>query len=405
MLNPWLTFSTRYVLRTYPALQSHSDASWFKVLSEKDILSTDEGNRILVMLSKLATSARVYPRRFILEDVRYDPRPKVRGGFASVHVGLYQKRSICAKVIPNEEDMNVSVVHFACVKEVILWAHLQHRNILPFYGVHQLSEDSDFCLVSPWMNNGTICEFAARENLSQQSRMPLISDVIDGLLYLHELNIVHSDLKGHNVLISDHRRALITDFGISHIATATARPGRTESLIGATVRWAPPEYLDNEKSKRPTKAWDVWSFGCLCYEVLSRRVPFHECRSDTQVIVALLKSELPSRPELGCDIWDQIDDPTWDLMKACWELKPEDRPTLWDIRSDFEKLGVQDDRPSVPASPWSDTTPSYPGGESLVEHNLERLEKILLEVSVYFLPPNDERNLIRGSKTFLVGIA
>ncbi|KAF9447338.1 kinase-like protein [Macrolepiota fuliginosa MF-IS2] len=294
------------------------------------------------MLCKLATSARVYPSHFVLKDVTYEDRYATKGGFASVHKGLYRKMNVCIKLIENQTDIS------ACIKELILWAHLLHPNILPFHGVYQVSGDSNICLISPWMDNGTLCEYSNK--LTPASRLPLISDVIDGLLYLHELNIVHSDLKGANVLVSDQGRALITDFGISHIATATAGQKCTSSLIGATARWAPPEAFDREGPIRPTKPQDVWSFGCLCYEVLSRKPPFHQYQRDYQLIAALIRKETPLRPEPGHEDWDEINDLVWALMETRWRCSPEDRLDIQSIHGHFAKLDFQDDRPELSRS-------------------------------------------------------
>lgn len=63
--------------------------------------------------------------------------------------------------------------------------------------------------------------------------------------------------------MSDDGRALITDFGLSHIGVATTKQTTT---CGGTTRWMAPELLDDILDK-PTKECDVWSFGCLCYEV------------------------------------------------------------------------------------------------------------------------------------------
>lgn len=77
-----------------------------------------------------------------------------------------------------------------------------------------------------------------------------------------ELNITQE-----NILVSDEGRALIGDFGISHIAMTT---NPSSLLSSGTLRWAAPELLqaiDSVSNPRPTMQSDVWSFGCVCYEV------------------------------------------------------------------------------------------------------------------------------------------
>jgi serine/threonine protein kinase len=96
-------------------------------------------------------------------------------------------------------------------------------------------------------------------------------DVIDGLCYLHRLDVVHGGLdpvrvvlpivaftfdrvhSQQNVLISDNGRALIT--GLEGEASETS-----------SARYLAPESIE-EGDMQPTKAADIWSFGCICYEV------------------------------------------------------------------------------------------------------------------------------------------
>lgn len=99
------------------------------------------------------------------------------------------------------------------VTEAVIWRQLSHSNVLPFYGIHQLDSDPQrLCLVSPWMENGTLREFLAR--VSNTYCVPLVSsklksnrgyatnsfyltqalDVAMGLDYLHDEGIIHGDL-------------------------------------------------------------------------------------------------------------------------------------------------------------------------------------------------------------------
>lgn len=97
---------------------------------------------------------------------------------------------------------------------------------------------------------------------------------------MHDLEIVHGDLKGvccnlsqtyivtflmflqTNILVSDDQRALIADFGTSSIAGAPS--------TGGSSRWMAPEvllHLVDDEIGAASKPWDIWSFACLCYEV------------------------------------------------------------------------------------------------------------------------------------------
>ncbi|KAF5356813.1 hypothetical protein D9756_006742 [Leucocoprinus leucothites] len=346
------------------------------VLQESNILNTKR-HHLLRMLCKLASSAGAYPKSYELGDVLYDPQECIgQGGYADVYKGSHQQRIVCVKVFRRAQDEHSLNAY---VKELTMWAHLSHPNILPFYGVYLTKEaPSRPNPVSPYMRKGNLSTYA--RGLLPSDRLPLIYDVIQGLSYLHRLGIVHSDLKGNNVLVSDDLRALITDFGTSHIASASRATTRgiTNSPIGYTARWAAPELLEAAAGLRPKKSCDIWSFGCLCYEILSGRVPFHRYEAQAAVITAIMiKRELPTRPiphEQDCDM---IEDWMWDLMKKCWEFKPALRLGCKDIEGILRRVGIQGSRPSLSNS---EALPAGGPGQRSVELDLAHVGRVLRHI-------------------------
>ncbi|KAF5361836.1 hypothetical protein D9756_002616 [Leucocoprinus leucothites] len=339
----------------------------FLDLALKDHLSiSEERNRVLALLSRITSSTRIFPQRYELKGIKYDSKPLAEGGFGKVYQTPDQH--MCVKVM-TQADHKASA---EWIKELILWAHSSHSNILPFYGVFLESKNDSssqyICLVSPFMKNRNLQDYAPR--LAQKARLPLISDVINGLQYLHGLGIVHSDLKGQNVLISNEGRGLITDFGASHIMTATA--AATGSFV-FTLRFSAPEVILGGRRWQPTKECDIWSFGCLCYEVLSRRVPYHEYNLDIQITAALARKQPPKRPvsidrdgtdesdeddwdDFGFDDedWDPIDDQGWNLITKCCTPEPEDRLKISAIQELLADMKVWDDRPPMKDVPGAD---------------------------------------------------
>ncbi|KXN81654.1 Ribosomal protein S6 kinase alpha-5 [Leucoagaricus sp. SymC.cos] len=324
----------------------------------KDHLSiSDERNRVLAILSKITSVTHIFPQRYELNGVKYCPQPIAEGGFGNVHQGV--DPSMCVKVMKRLDPNALT----PWIKELILWAHSSHPNVLPFYGVFtEGTRDSpQTCLVSPFMKNGNLHDYAP--HLSQKSRLALISDIVHGLHYLHELGIVHGDLKGQNVLISDEGQCLITDFGASHITTATTASG---SLSVTTLRFSAPEMILG--NKKPSKEFDIWSVGCLFYEVLSRKEPYYEYKYEVQIIAALSRKELPTRPGTTTnDVeekddwdddfdqdWDTIDDQAWSLITRCCTPEPENRPNMSIVKELVKDLKIWDDRPAAKTIPGAE---------------------------------------------------
>ncbi|KAF9447813.1 kinase-like protein [Macrolepiota fuliginosa MF-IS2] len=314
-----------------------------------DILQGDKGKQVLWLLYKLTKSTNVFPQYYRLKGVQVNPRAVAGGAYSDVHRGWYKGKEVCVKAVRTFQEGNTERLT-AYAAELIMWPHLSHINILPFYGVYMDQKLKRPCLISPWIENSHICDYLRKDH-PQDFRMLLVSDIIDGLCYLHELGIVHCDLKGQNILISNDKRALIADFGISHVAMGTG--GLTASFRG-TINWSAPELFtvndgevfNDETYVRPTTASDIWSFGCVCYEVFTHKIPFYQVRGGSLVATLMKGIAIPLRPP--SDSPDHIEDVMWDLMKKCWNYKSQDRPTCKQLQSFFKGLNLQDNRPRTP---------------------------------------------------------
>ncbi|KAJ3573607.1 hypothetical protein NP233_g2323 [Leucocoprinus birnbaumii] len=297
--------------------------------------NTRDRRRLRRFLIQLIASTEVVPQSYELPEILLEQlhslQPVDHGGFGSVYKADLNGCIVAAKVARNTTTKDAKIY----AKELTLWVHLEHPNILPLIGVSMLFEKP--ALISPWMKNGNLYHYVCANR--ECNRIALIVDVVRGLQYLHGLDIVHGDLKGRNVLISNDLRAMITDFGFS--VTAIFSTGSTyNSKECFTGRWAAPETLNERESDtpiRPTKAGDIWSLGCLIYEVLSRKVPYHRRQTNPAVIAGLLLEELPSRPGLDDHDSDPIGDDMWALMLKCWSFNSGERPTCQEV---LEALGA-----------------------------------------------------------------
>lgn len=172
----------------------------------------------------------------------------------------------------------------------MLWAQLSHPNVLPFYGIYRLGDTRNrIGLVSAWMHNGNVNEFLEknpdtdRRLLVSQNSSPLflcfeflilflsqISDVAAGMLYLHKNGVIHGDLKGANILVTDAKRACLADFGLSIVTDAHGLKNpdlSSDAAEGGTARFQAPELNDPANECPRSAASDVYAFALLCYEV------------------------------------------------------------------------------------------------------------------------------------------
>ncbi|KAI9014087.1 kinase-like domain-containing protein [Hyaloraphidium curvatum] len=164
------------------------------------------------------------------------------------------------------------------------------------------------------------------------------------MAYLHSFNVLHGNLKCSNVLV-DEGRALITDFGLSHIrdrATAMEFEWNEGRAIGVfdEDRFVSPELMSGEPLRAPA---DTFAFAMLCYVVVSRgRYPFGDKSNGTALIYAVLhKDERPQRPE-------GTPNGVWQLMQQCWARDPAQRPPFATVRDQLQEL--RNSRAEVPAA-------------------------------------------------------
>lgn len=103
-----------------------------------------------------------------------------------------------------------------------------------------------------------------------------ISDVANGLKFLHSKNILHRDIKPDNVLVDKEGNFLITDFGVSKKMKSTLRRNSTRIFssneISGTVGYMAPELFSS--TPEAVKATDIWAFGVTLYEIIAQELPF-----------------------------------------------------------------------------------------------------------------------------------
>ncbi|KIK35701.1 hypothetical protein CY34DRAFT_32641, partial [Suillus luteus UH-Slu-Lm8-n1] len=183
-------------------------------------------------------------------------------------------------------------------REAYVWIQLLHDNILPLEGVTEGFGPLP-AFVSLWMEEGSLDGYLKREvGLSWERKLSMVRDVAAGLQYLHDKDIVHGDLTATNVLVSGDGRLCLADYGLSMILAESGNP-TFNSCHGGNVRWMPPEAIQlgdaGEEENKPTKAWDIYSFGCIMMQVFTGNQPYAWITDSLFVMGAILRGRAPFR--------------------------------------------------------------------------------------------------------------
>ncbi|KAJ7694111.1 ras guanine nucleotide exchange factor domain-containing protein [Mycena rosella] len=218
--------------------------------------------------------------------------------------------------------VNISDVRNLYEREVKRWMRLRHDNVISVYGV--VYSDLDIFTVQPRMDTGI--DFVERN--PGVNRLKILSDIISGLEYLQGEDIIHGDLRGENVLIDTTGSALLSGFGItSFIEKYSNVAASSES---GNVRWAAPEVLRN--GDPVSKQSDVWSFAMVCLELITGQPPYSNVPRDVAVRRELEEGRIPDRPGHASTARG-LSDGLWALMRKCWHIEPESRPSAATINS------------------------------------------------------------------------
>ncbi|KAG8957354.1 hypothetical protein FRC03_010224, partial [Tulasnella sp. 419] len=206
-------------------------------------------------------------------------------------------------------------------REVKAWISLDHPNILPFLG-YSIESDGFPRLVSPWCENGDLQKYIRSH--PEANRPQLLIDVLQGMRYVEGANLVHGDLKSANVLVNEHCRACLCDFGSTRMIEGAS--GFTTSSLNtkATLRFMSPERLMEDEP--PTIASDVWAFGCIVVEVFTNSIPYAHIKNDNVVSRKITEKELPLDPSYDTTV--SPGEEFWTFVGGCWEFESTRRLTI-----------------------------------------------------------------------------
>ncbi len=211
-----------------------------------------------------------------------------RGGMATVYRAQDQKhdRPVAIKVLHPYLAVNLGPERF--LREIQIAAQLQHPHIVPLYDSGQAGDLLYY--VMPYVEGESLRQRLAREQrLPVEDALHLGRSVAAALDYAHRHGVVHRDIKPENVMLHEGE-AVVTDFGIAKAVTAAAASTLTQT--GATV--GTPAYMSPEQAAGAAELdgrSDVYSLGCVVYEMLSGRTPF--TGPTAQAIIAQCFTEPP----------------------------------------------------------------------------------------------------------------
>ncbi|KAJ3642780.1 hypothetical protein Zmor_025535 [Zophobas morio] len=257
-----------------------------------------------------------------------------KGTFGTVH--LCERKHNSQKIVikrisinlENGDEINVAKNEVAVLKS------LNHPNIIEYFD--SFMKNGTLYIVMEYASKGTLFDFIARSRPNRfqpQIVMNLFCQIVLGLNHIHSRNVIHRDLKCENIFLTGLQGDVIKigDFGISKILLNNKN---AHTLIG-TCNYVAPEICDGKPYDSKS---DIWSLGCILYEMCAMEKMFDGTLSNVVLSIAAGRRKVIDVHFYGVQMQQMIE--------IMLQIDPNDRPdtmklmTLSDVFPSLHVLGT-----------------------------------------------------------------
>jgi serine/threonine-protein kinase len=223
---------------------------------------TGEQNKTLFdLFKKMVTKSSIEFNQSLIPDDRYKfDRILGRGATGLVYKAWNKRRKMFVAVKASNKSND------SFVSEARLAGKLEHENIVSIFDANANTDIS--YVVMEYIEGDTLSTYCCGENLLPLTKVcKVMIDICKGLHYAHAMGIIHRDIKPSNIMLNKQGIPKITDFGTAQMIDGTQPLG----FLG-TASYIAPEQLKGDDA--PTRASDVFSLGCVLYELLEGKKAF-----------------------------------------------------------------------------------------------------------------------------------
>lgn len=249
------------------------------------------------------------------------------GSFGKVYLGMDASNGLLMAVkqvelptgsLPNQERKK-SMLN-ALEREIELLKNLQHENIVQY--LYSSVDDEYLNIFLEYVPGGSVATLLRNYGAFEETLVKnFVRQILFGLNYLHERDIIHRDIKGANILVDNKGGVKISDFGISKKVNDNLLANKLHRFsLQGSVFWMAPEVV--KQSGHTLKA-DIWSVGCLVVEMLTGEHPWAQL-TQMQAIFKIGSSAKPAMPS-------DISAEAADFLAKTFELDQHARPSAQEL--------------------------------------------------------------------------
>ncbi|KAK4104023.1 hypothetical protein N658DRAFT_419833, partial [Parathielavia hyrcaniae] len=191
--------------------------------------------------------------------------------------------------------------------EIDLLKNLHHDNIVKYIGFVKTADCLNIIL--EYCENGSLHSICKAYGKFPENLVGVyMTQVLQGLQYLHDQGVIHRDIKGANILTTKDGTVKLADFGVS--TSTLAGPDKEAQVVG-TPYWMAPEIIQLSGA---TSASDIWSVGCTVIELLQGKPPYHNLAA-MPALFAIVNDDHPPLPE-------GVSPAARDFLMQCFQKDP-----------------------------------------------------------------------------------
>ncbi|KAJ6798426.1 putative mitogen-activated protein kinase kinase kinase 1 [Iris pallida] len=235
------------------------------------------------------------------------------GSFGTVYEGISHDGIFFAvkEVSLLDQGSNAQQCILQLEQEIALLSQFEHENIVQYYGTDK--EEARLFIFIELVTQGSLASLYQKYRLRDSQVSAYTRQILKGLYYLHERNVVHRDIKCGNILVHANGSVKLVDFGLAKEIT---KLNMLKSCKGS-VYWMAPEVVNPRKTYGSSA--DIWSLGCTVLEMLTRQIPYPNLEWQ-HAFFRIGRGEQPPIP-------NSLSRDARDFISQCVQVNPEDRPS------------------------------------------------------------------------------
>nr|CAG8433886.1 8256_t:CDS:2 [Entrophospora candida] len=288
------------------------------------VLEDQLENRSLVFLASSSSNI----------SLRWQQGKFIGGGtFGSVYLAVNLDTSdlMAVKEIRFQDPSSLSSLYRSVKEEMSVMEMLDHPNIVSYYGI-EVHRDKVYIFME-YCQGGSLASQLEHGRIEDENVIKFyVAQMLQGLIYLHENNIVHRDIKPDNILLDHMGYIKFVDFGAAKILaknqktmcrTTKTQKTHVNSLTGTPMYMAPEIIAGGEKGRKGSM--DIWALGCCILEMATGKRPWSNLDNEWAIMYHVVTGH-PPLPDPS-----QISELGMDFLTQCFVRSAQQRPTAKEL--------------------------------------------------------------------------